>query len=111
MKQLFIAGLFTLLVTGISCKGKDKDKTTDTTTTTTTHNTDNSATAPVEVSPDETLRNGVADATKDFPGVNASVNDGVITLTGEIEKDRYMTLKQSLDALHPKQVVNNLKYK
>ena len=106
MKQLIIAGLVSLLVTGSSCKGKDKDKTTPETTTPTTNTT-----APVEISPDETLRKGVTDATKDFPGVNADVSNGVITLTGEIEKDRYLTLKQSLDALQPKQVVNNLKYK
>ena len=106
MKQFIIAGLVTFLVAGSSCKGKDKDKTTPETTTPTTNTT-----APVEVSSDETLRKGVTDATKDFPGVNADVNDGVSTLTGEIEKDRYLTLKQSLDALQPKQVVNNLKYK
>jgi hypothetical protein len=110
MKQFFIsAGLATLLVTGFSCKNKDKNKTTDTSTTTTTTNTP--ATTPVEVSTDDALRKGVTDATKDFPGVNASVSDGVITLTGEIEKDRYPTLKQSLDALRPKQVINNLNYK
>lgn len=108
MKQFFItAGLAALLVTNFSCKGKDK--TTETTTTTTTNNTP--ATAPVVVSPDDALRTGVTDATKDFPGVSASVNNGVITLTGEIEKDKYPTLKQSLDALRPKQVINNLKYK
>ena len=105
MKQIIIAGLVALLATGYSCKGKDKDKTTSPTTNTTPN------TAPVEISADDELRKGVTDATKDFPGVNASVADGVITLTGEIEKDRYINLKQSLDALRPKQVVNNLKYK
>jgi len=109
MKHFFIVGLVALLATGYSCKGKDKDKATPETTTPATNTTPNPA--PVEISPDDPLRKGVTDATKDFPGVNASVNDGVITLTGEIEKDRYMTLKQSLDALRPKQVVNNLKYK
>ena len=108
MKQFVMASLFTLLVAGYSCKGKDKDKTTTDTTTPATNTT---PTAPVEVSTDDALRKGVADVTKDFPGVNADVNNGVITLTGDIEKDRYITLKQSLDALHPKQVVNNLKYK
>jgi hypothetical protein len=53
----------------------------------------------------------VRDATKDFPDVNATVDNGVITLTGSIERSRYPTLKQSLDALRPKQVVNNLNYK
>lgn len=31
------------------------------------------------------LTQGVADATKDFPGITATVADGVITVTGEIE--------------------------
>ena len=65
----------------------------------------------MEISGDYELRKGVADATKYYPGVNATVSDGVITLTGTIEKSRYVNLKQSLDALHPKQVVNNLNYK
>ncbi len=107
MKKYFIRlSLVTLLVAGFSCKNKKDDKATDTTTTTTT-----TPSAPVEISGDETLRQGITDATKDFPGVTASVNDGVITLTGSIEKDRYPTLKQSLDALRPKQVINNLNYK
>src|SRR5215207_11426687 len=100
MKQIFIAGLVSLLVTGYSCKGKDKDKTTPETTTPTT----NTTTAPVEISSDDSLRKGVTDATKDFPGVNADVSNGVITLTGEAEKDRVPTLLQSLHALQPKQV-------
>ncbi|MDQ3279353.1 MAG: hypothetical protein M3Q06_13575, partial [Bacteroidota bacterium] len=91
-----------------SCKSKKDNANTDTTTITTTTP---ATTAPVEISGDDELRRGVTDATKDFPGVDATVQDGVITLNGTIEKDRYMTLKQSLDALRPKQVVNNLKYK
>ncbi|WP_121354962.1 hypothetical protein [Flavisolibacter nicotianae] len=105
---LWIFGTALLLAGGYSCKGKKDSNATDTTTTTTTTT---APTAPVEISGDEQLRKGVADATKDYPGVTATVNDGVITLTGSIEKDRYMNLKQSLDALRPKQVVNNLNYK
>lgn len=109
MKQIIIAGLVTVLIAGYSCKGKDEDKTTPETTSPTTNTTPN--TAPVEISPDESLRKGVTDATKDFPGVNADVTNGVITLTGEIEKDRVSTLIQSLNALNAKQVVNKLTYK
>lgn len=57
---------------------------------------------PVVMSPDDSLSAGVKDATKDFPGVSATVSNGVITVTGEIEKSKVMNLKQSLDALHPK---------
>ncbi len=108
MKKYFIVfGLFIVTGGSWSCKGKKEDKNAQTTTTTTAPTT----TAPVEISGDEELRRGVQDATKDFPDVNATVDNGVITLNGSIEKDRYLTLKQSLDGLRPKQVVNNLKYK
>lgn len=106
-KQLLVYGLILLLGGTYSCKGKNKDQNTGTTTTI----TEPSSTAPVVVNEDETLRNGVKDATKDFPDVNATVENGVITLNGSIEKSRYPTLKQSLDGLRPKQVVNNLQYK
>ena len=105
-KHLIVYGLLVLLGGSYSCKGKKDNKGTETTTTTTEPTT----TAPVVVNEDEELRRGVKDATKDFPDVNATVENGVITLNGSIEKSRYMTLKQSLDALRPKQVVNNLKY-
>lgn len=107
-KYFWLFGLTVMLASQYSCKGK-KDEKTDTTTTTTTSKVD--TTAPVVVSSDDALKKGVTDATKDYPGVTATVNDGVVTLTGNIEKDKYMNLKQSLDALHPKQVVNNLTYK
>ena len=106
-KHLIVFGLLLLLGGSYSCKGKNNNQNTDTTTTTTEPTT----TAPVVVNEDDELRNGVKDATKDFPDVNASVDNGVITLTGSIERSRYPTLKQSLDALRPKQVVNNLNYK
>jgi len=50
----------------------------------------------------DALTQGVADATKDFPGITATVSDSVITVTGEIEKSKVKTLKSSLDALNPK---------
>ena len=105
-KYLIVYGLLLVLGGSYSCKGKKNDNNTDTTTTTTNTQT----TAPVEISGDEELRRGVTDATKDYPGVNATVENGVITLNGTIEKSRYVNLKQTLDALRPKQVVNNLKY-
>ena len=50
------------------------------------------------------LQAKVIDATKDFPTVQATVSDGVITVTGELEQARVMVLKQALDALEPKRV-------
>lgn len=66
---------------------------------------------PVMVAQDDPLMMGVKDATKDFPTVNASVNDGVITLTGEIERKKLPTLMASLQGLNPKKVDNQLTVK
>ena len=95
-------------VTVQSC-GDKKKKTTETTTTNTapTNNTSGSST-PVTVSGDDELRRGVTDATKDFPGVTATVANGEINLTGTIQRDRLPTLMQSLNTLQPKRINNNL---
>jgi hypothetical protein len=68
-------------------------------------------TAPVEINADETLRNSVRDAIKDHPGVTADVNEGVITVTGEIKRADLPTLMQKLNALNPKKVENKLTIK
>ena len=68
-------------------------------------------TAPVEVNSDTTLVQGVKDATKDFPTVNASVNDGVVTLTGSIKRSDLKTLMMSLNTLKPKKIENQLTIK
>jgi osmotically-inducible protein OsmY len=88
-----------------ACKNKSKD-TTPANTDTTTVQTQN--TAPVEISTDDSLTTGVRDATKDYPGVNALVSNGEVTLTGTIKRDRLQNLMQSIHALHPKKVNNNL---
>ena len=85
-----------------SCKNKKTDTTTNTTSVDTT------TTAPVVIANDEGLSKGAKDATKDFPGVTASVNNGEVTLTGTIKRDRLQTLMQSINSLHPKKVNNNL---
>jgi hypothetical protein len=66
---------------------------------------------PVEITPDAELNDKVTDAIKDFPGVNATVADGEVTLTGEITRDRLPMLMQSLHALNPKKINNNLTIK
>jgi len=53
---------------------------------------------------DADLSAKVVDATKDFPSVQATVKDGIITVTGSVEQSRIQVLKQSLDALSPKKV-------
>jgi len=69
------------------------------------------APAPVVISGDETLRSGVTDATKDYPSVKASVNDGVITLTGDIKRAELQKLMMTLHTLQPKKIENKLTIK
>ena len=69
--------------------------------------TTNSTTA-VQIESTDSLAMGVKDATKDYPTVTAKVDDGVITLNGELKKTQLPKLMQSVHSLHPKKVVNNL---
>jgi hypothetical protein len=116
MKRIFVSlSLALTLLAGFtvqSCGNKKKNTnattTTNTTTTTTPDNNTSGSSTPVTVSGDEELRKGATDATKDFPGVTATVNNGEITLTGTIKRDRLPTLMQSLSSLQPKRINNNL---
>lgn len=98
---LFMAGSLQLT----ACKNKSKDAGSSNTDTTTVQT---QTTAPVEIATDDSLTTGVRDATKDYPGVNATVDNGEVTLTGTIKRDRLTNLMQSLHALHPKKINNNL---
>lgn len=64
--------------------------------------------APVVINPDDSLTNLVKDAIKDNPTVQATVADGVVTLTGEIKKADLPKLMQKVQALKPKKVDNKL---
>ena len=112
MKRFFVSlSLASMLLVGLSvqsCGDKKKKTTESTTTTTTTDNNTTTTTAPVTVSGDDELRKGATDATKDFPGVTATVNNGEITLTGTLQRDRLPTLMQSLSSLNAKRINNNL---
>jgi hypothetical protein len=114
MKKNLFAGYFLAfgilaLVLG-SCKGKPSQTTTNDTVAvapadnTTTKTPDTS----VVISADDSLRRMIPDATKDFPGVTASVDQGIVTLTGNISRDRLPKLMMAINALHPKKVNNNL---
>jgi osmotically-inducible protein OsmY len=108
-KTVLLGLLITSGISFTSCKGKDKDTGTsaDTSTTTTAPVTP----APVEITADDSLRTGVADATKDYPTVKAEVNNGEITLTGELQRSKLQDLMQSLQSLRPKKVNNQLTLK
>jgi hypothetical protein len=95
-KTLFFTLALTAGVSISSCKDKAKTDTTniDTTKTTTPGNP--------EIASDAALEKGVADATKDYPGVTATVVNGEVMLSGTIERDKWIKLKQSIDGLNPK---------
>jgi osmotically-inducible protein OsmY len=65
----------------------------------------------VTINPDDELKKGVTDATKDFASVKADVADGVITLTGDIKRSSLPKLMQSLNSLKPKKINNQLTIK
>jgi outer membrane receptor for ferrienterochelin and colicin len=114
-KGMFMAALALPAMQFVSCK--NKKSTTDNTSTTTGTDTSTMTTAPspnpapVEVSTDDALNTSVKDATKDFPGVNVAVNNGELTLTGDITREKLPKLMMALNSLHPKKINNNLTIK
>lgn len=60
--------------------------------------------SPVTVAADDALIAGVTTVMKDYPGIEASVKDGIVTVTGETSAAKWKILKMALDALHPKKV-------
>jgi hyperosmotically inducible periplasmic protein len=70
------------------------------------------ALVPVQASifyqPDELLTLGVTDAVKDLDSVEASVNNGIITLNGPIAKRKLPQLIKKLNSLTPVKIENNL---
>lgn len=97
------------------CKSKAKDSNSDTMsspvdTSMSTNNAPGQVT-PAQISPDEAIQAGLKDATKDYPDIKTSVNEGEVTLTGSITRDRLPNLMQSLNSLHPKKINNKLTIK
>jgi osmotically-inducible protein OsmY len=105
MLLIFSAGL---LVS--SCKGKVKEKDLNTTTNADTMTTVDTSPA-VTPAPATVTDAQLKDATKDFPGVQATVNNGEVTLTGTISRVNLPRLMQSVQALNPTKVNNNLTIK
>jgi hyperosmotically inducible protein len=63
-------------------------------------------TAPVMVSADQTLSTAVAAVVSAYPGLIANVQDGVLTLSGEVKKSDLPKIMQALNALRPKKIEN-----
>jgi len=62
--------------------------------------------APVEITADDPLKASVDNTIKAYPGVAATIKDGVITLTGQIKKADLQKLMQTLSTLKPKKIDN-----
>lgn len=54
---------------------------------------------PVVPEVSDALAQAITDVCKDFPGVKTDLKDGVLTVTGEITKDKLQTLMMGLNAL------------
>lgn len=116
--RTFKSAFFVLMIAAsldvASCKNKTDENTNtqtnaDTTTAITTDTSMNSM-APATAS-DDSLRAQLKDATKDYPTVTATVDDGEVTLTGTISREKLPSLMQSINALNPKKVNNSLTIK
>lgn len=66
------------------------------------------AAATVVINSDADLDKSVAKIVKDYDGVSATVVGGIITVSGEIKRDKLQPLMQSLQELKPKKVDNKL---
>jgi hypothetical protein len=116
----FKSGVLLLILaaglTASSCKSKEKDNNNNTATnvdtaSSSTADTSSAATVAPVTSMDDSLRTQLKDATKDYPDVTATVDNGEVTLTGTISKKKLPKLMQSIHALNPKKVNNNLTIK
>ena len=64
--------------------------------------------APVEIATDDALTNSVNAAISEYPTVKANVANGVVTLTGSINRCELQELMQKVQALNPQRVENQL---
>ena len=67
--------------------------------------------APDYTALDASINASLADILKDHETVTARVQDGVITLTGEIKESEQPALMEKLNALNPVQIVDSLTIK
>lgn len=69
------------------------------------------AAAPVVITADDPLKASVDNTIKAYPGVSASIQDGIVTLTGEIKRADLQKLMMDLNSLKPKKIDNKLTIK
>lgn len=63
---------------------------------------------PVVITSSDSLQTSVDALVKSYKTVQAKVDNGVVTLTGEIKRSQLTTLMQSVNELKPKKVENKL---
>lgn len=66
------------------------------------------AAAAVVINPDTELDKSIHKVVDAYDGVSATVVGGVVTLSGEIKRDKLQPLMQSIQELKPKKVDNKL---
>ncbi|MBE8728159.1 BON domain-containing protein [Flavobacterium hungaricum] len=66
------------------------------------------AAAAVVINSDADLDKLVSKVVKEYDGVSATVVGGIVTLSGEIKREKLQSLMQGLQELHPKKVDNKL---
>ncbi|WP_125723701.1 BON domain-containing protein [Flavobacterium ustbae] len=66
------------------------------------------AAATVVINSDADLDKSVHKVVDSYDGVSVTVVGGVVTLSGEIKRDKLQPLMQSIQELHPKKVDNKL---
>ena len=69
------------------------------------------APAPVVITADDPLKASVDATLRTYPGVSATIQDGVVTLTGEIKRADLQNLMMALNTLKPKKIENKLTIK
>lgn len=69
------------------------------------------AAATVVINSDADLEKSVGKVVDAYDGVSATVVGGIVTLSGEIKKDKLQPLMQSIQELRPKKVDNKLTIK
>jgi len=108
---LIIPTIFIAAVSFNACKGKSADKAATDTATMVVPPAAMPDTAAIQIAGDDSLTMKIKDAIKDFPTVSATSIHGIITLTGDISREKVPRLMMALNAMHPKKVNNNLTIK
>jgi hyperosmotically inducible periplasmic protein len=62
----------------------------------------------VEDSMDSVLKSKVNELLKGYNGVTADINNGIVTLNGELNRDELPKLMQAINALQPKKIEQKL---